>query len=72
MLLLTSIAGSSTSRIDVSTSFDPHVIALLSVWTNTITERVFYHDLLITKLYHIDYKKYTDNIHDSKDMLRGF
>ena len=38
----------------------------------TIMEHVFYHDLLITKLYHIDYKKHTGNIHDSKDMLLGF
>jgi hypothetical protein len=34
--------------------------------------RVVHHDLLITKLYHIDYKKYTDGRYGSKDMLRGY
>ncbi len=38
----------------------------------TITYGVFYHDLLITKLHHIDYQKNTDGIHNSKDMLHGF
>ncbi len=31
--------------------------------------RVFYHNLLITKLHHINHKKYTDGIHVSKDRL---
>ncbi len=38
----------------------------------TMAYRVFYHDLLITKLHHIDYENYTDGIHHPKDMLHGF
>ena len=33
---------------------------------------VFYHGLLITELQHIDYRKYTDGIYGSKDVIRGF
>jgi hypothetical protein len=40
----------------------------------TITYRlgVFHHDLLITELQYIDYKKYTDGTHVSKDMILGY
>ena len=38
----------------------------------TITYRVFHHDLLITKLHYIDFKKYTDGIYSSKGMLHGY
>ncbi len=31
-----------------------------------------YHGLLITKSQHIDYKKYSDGIYGSKDVIRGF
>jgi len=39
---------------------------------NTIIYQVFYHDLLITELHYIDYKKYSDSRHNSKDTLHGF
>lgn len=59
-----------------------HSIALYTIWLLlycillTITYLVFkcfpMQDLLITKLDHIDYKNYTDDMHGSKDMLHGF
>ena len=42
--------------------------------TITVTYRlgVFHHDLLITKLHYIKFKKYTDGIYSSKGVLLGY
>ena len=38
----------------------------------TIAYTVFYHDLWIFELHHINYEKYFDGIHISKDVPHGF